>query len=81
MMDSDQAPAAVGRPNMFSEGSRVRVMRENVASILKRRRLITLGGTIDSTYNSGEGTILVYLQAAGITIKSAYGSLLALESI
>ena len=33
-----------------------------------------------STYNSGEGTILVDVQPAGITIQSVFGSLLELES-
>ena len=32
----------VSRPKIFGEGSRVRVMRENVASILKQRQLVTL---------------------------------------
>ena len=46
-MAPGQAPTAVNIPKIFSEGSRVRTMPENVASILKQRRIVILGGTID----------------------------------
>ena len=73
-MAPGQAPTAVSRPKIFG------VMPENVASILKQRRLVTLGGTIDFHINSGEGTLLVHEHAAGITVQSVFGLLLALES-
>ena len=46
-MAPGQAPTVVTRPKIFGEGSRVRAMRENVACILKQRRLRTIGGRID----------------------------------
>ena len=80
MTAPDQAPTAVSRPKIFGEGAIVRAMCENAVSILKQRRLITFGAQLISASNSGDGTILIHVQAAGITIKSVFGSLLALES-
>ena len=57
-------------------------MRENLASILKQYQLGTLGGTIDFQIQQWrKSTIPVLVQAAGITIKSVYGLLFALEII
>ena len=45
--ETSQALTVVSRPKIFGEGSRERAMRENAVSIIKQRRLITLGGTFD----------------------------------
>ena len=56
-------------------------MRENSVSIMKQRRPVTLGGTIDFHIEQCKRYHSSRCKTAGIAIKSVYGSLLALESL